>query len=256
MKRIGLYFSGTGNTKFCVRQFAQALGGEYTLCSIEEPDAAVQLQEAEEVIIGYPVYYSNLPLIVKDFIIRSNRLWSKKKIFIIATMGLFSGDGCGCAARLLRKYGAEITGGLHLAMPDNTIDVNLLKKSPSGEQRLIEQSIRKIEASARLCQSGRPPQDGLGFASEIAGLLGQRLWFQKMTASYKNMPNINTEKCIGCNSCAGSCPMNNLTLTDHGKIRQAGRCTLCYRCVHTCPTQALSILGRKVTHAPSSLLHD
>lgn len=256
MKRLGLYFSGTGNTKFCVRQFAQALGEEYAFCSIEEAGAAKQIQEAEEIMIGYPIYYSDLPLIVKDFINHNNRLWNNKKIFIIATMGLFSGDGCGCSARLLKKYGAEITGGLHLKMPDNTIDVNLLKKSPLGEQKLIEQSIGKIRTSARLYQSGRPPLDGLSFVSEAAGFLGQRLWFGKMTASYKNLPRVNTEKCTGCNSCVKVCPMNNLHLTNDGIIRQTGSCTLCYRCVHTCPSQALSILGRNVVHAPSLLLKD
>jgi len=41
-----------------------------------------------------------------------------KNIFIIVAMGLFSGDGTGCTARLFRKYGADVIGGLHLKMPD------------------------------------------------------------------------------------------------------------------------------------------
>ena len=42
--------------------------------------------------------------------------------FIIATMGLFSGDGAGMLARLLKNYGAIIVGGLHLKMPDSICD--------------------------------------------------------------------------------------------------------------------------------------
>lgn len=33
-------------------------------------------------------------------------LWSGKNVFIIATMGLFSGDGAGVPAHLLHEYGA------------------------------------------------------------------------------------------------------------------------------------------------------
>lgn len=42
-------------------------------------------------------------------------------------MGAFSGDGAGCTARLLKKYGAIILGGLHIKMPDSVCDSKLLK---------------------------------------------------------------------------------------------------------------------------------
>ena len=49
---------------------------------------------------------------VRDFIQENKEIWQGKKVFCMTTMGLFSGDGTGCAARLLKKYGATITGGL------------------------------------------------------------------------------------------------------------------------------------------------
>ena len=45
------------------------------------------------------------------------------------TMGAFSGDGAGCTARLLKKYGAHILGGLHVKMPDSVCDSKLLTKA-------------------------------------------------------------------------------------------------------------------------------
>ena len=69
--------------------------------------------------MGYPTQYSNAPYMVRDFIKQNSSLVRKiKKIFCAATMGAFSGDGAGCAARLLKKYGALILGGLHIKMPD------------------------------------------------------------------------------------------------------------------------------------------
>lgn len=77
--------------------------------------------------------FSNVPVMVKDFIKSHPDLWKGKKILCVATMGLFSGDGAGCSARLLKKYGAKIVGGFHIRMPDSVCDVKLLKKKLSGE---------------------------------------------------------------------------------------------------------------------------
>jgi hypothetical protein len=52
-------------------------------------------------------------------------------------MGLFSGDGTGCSARLLKKYGAKIVGGLHIKMPDCIGDVKLLKKTLDANKNII-----------------------------------------------------------------------------------------------------------------------
>ena len=124
---IGVYFSGTGNTKYCLEYLLNRLDGCGGAYSIERAEVAAAVQSDNEIIFAYPVYYSYLPKIVSDFITDNSALWKGKKIFIIATMGLFSGDGAGCSARLFKKYGAEILGGIHIKMPDCIGDVKLLK---------------------------------------------------------------------------------------------------------------------------------
>ena len=104
----GIFFSGTGNTKYCISRFLSAIGGEHRLYPIEDSAAVSAISEADEIVFAYPVYYSNLPKIVRDFITDNRDLWRGKRIFIIATMGAFSGDGAGVSARLFRKFGAEI----------------------------------------------------------------------------------------------------------------------------------------------------
>lgn len=53
-------------------------------------------------VFAYPMQYSTVPKMLRDFIIENNELWERKKIFVIATMGLFSGDGAGVLGRLLQ----------------------------------------------------------------------------------------------------------------------------------------------------------
>ena len=69
-------------------------------------------------------------------------------------MGAFSGDGAGCTARLLRKYGAVILGGLHIRMPDSVCDSKLLKKTLKQNREIIIQADKKIESAALLIKQG------------------------------------------------------------------------------------------------------
>lgn len=241
----GIYFSGTGNSKFCLSRFLDNISDNLPMYSIEDAAALSAIKEASELVFAYPVYYSNLPKIVRDFIEDNHALWRGKNIYIIATMGLFSGDGTGVAARLFRKYGAAITGGLHLRMPDCIGDVKALKKSFSENKRIVDASCAKIEYAARRYKSGNPSQEGLSFLSRLAGLFGQRLYFRGKTKNYTKNPKIDTEKCVGCGICEKVCPMHNIHIEAH-KASAGNRCTMCYRCFADCPGQAITLIGKEV----------
>ena len=241
---VGIYFSGTGNTKYCVTRFLEKCTGGNAY-SIEDKKAISALSEDNDIVLGYPVYYSNLPKIVRDFIENNAELWHGKNVFIIATMGLFSGDGTGVSARLLKKLGANITGGVHIKMPDNIGDVKLLKKTPEENREIIKQAAQKIDDAAEMLQNGKPPREGLGFFYHVAGLFGQRLWFYGKTKNYTKNPKIDRKQCVGCGACVRLCPMENIKLQDR-KAVSGNRCTMCYRCFSNCPRQAITIIGKKV----------
>ncbi len=242
---LGLYFSGTGNTKHCVEAFISQYNNACEAVPIEAPDAVDKISSHNMIVLGYPVYFSNAPKIMRDFIVTHGKRFECKRIFIIATMGLWSGDGAGCAARLLKRHGTEIIGGLHLKMPDCIGDEKLLKKTLEENREIIAGADSKIAAAVRNLQNGNPPKDGLSGLHHVAGLFGQRLWFYGKTRTYKKKPDVDAEKCIGCGLCVKLCPMKNLAVVNN-KAVSSDRCTLCYRCFSHCPTQALTILGKKV----------
>lgn len=241
----GIYFSGTGNTKFCISRFLSAFEGGHKLLSIEDSAAVSAVSEAAETVFAYPVYYSNLPKIVRDFISDNRDLWRGKRIFIIATMGAFSGDGAGVSARLFKKYGAEIIGGLHIKMPDCIGDVKALKKSADENRKIIASAAEKLDRAAKAYMDGKPPREGLNFFCHLAGLFGQRLYFSGKTKHYTKNPKINTEKCVGCGNCEKLCPMKNIHIAG-GKAAAGDKCTMCYRCFSECPQKAITIIGKEV----------
>lgn len=241
---IGLYFSGTGNTKHCVELLVDLLDSSAKTIPLESAEAAEAIVENDTVVLGYPVQFSNVPYIVLDFIERNRSHWKGKKVFCVATMGAFSGDGAGCSARSLKKYGAVILGGLHLKMPDSVCDSKLLKKSAEQNRALIEVANAKIRQAANQIRKGKVPKEGLSLFSHLLGLFGQRLWFYKKTVGYTSKLKINDD-CTGCGLCVTLCPTGNIAV-QNGKASGDGKCTMCYRCISRCPQKSITLLGDKV----------
>lgn len=242
---ISVYFSGTGNTKRCAEYLLKQLDRNGTSYSIEDKTAVDSIKNNNEIIFAYPVYYSDLPKIVNNFIVENSTIWNHKKILIVATMGLFSGDGAGCAARLFKKYGAEVSGGLHVKMPDCIGDVKVLKKSLKRNRKIVTNAYKKIDRAVKKIQVNKYPDNGLSFACRLAGLFGQRLYFRKKTKNYYRGITVDHSKCIACGLCVSGCPMLNIGLSEN-KIVFNDKCTMCYRCFSRCPEQAITIIGKKV----------
>jgi NAD-dependent dihydropyrimidine dehydrogenase PreA subunit len=241
---IGIYLSGTGNTRHCTEKLVYLLDEQAQVLPLEDERAADAIKEHVLVVFAYPVQFSNAPVMVRDFIKNHDKLWQGKQILCMATMGAFSGDGAGCSARLFKKYGAKIIGGLHIRMPDSVCDVKLLKKSPEENKRIVLAADRKLEAAAAEIRAGRYPKEGLSFISRLAGLFGQRLWFYDKTRTYSRCLKIS-DACTRCGQCVKLCPMKNITMR-YGKPVPGNQCTMCYRCICRCPGKAITLIGKQV----------
>ena len=127
---VGVYFSGTGNSKYILETFCAEYENGTKTFSIEDAEVVEAIKSDDVIAFAYPVQYSTVPKIVRDFVSDHKDLWKRKKVYVIATMGLFSGDGAGMLGRQLKKNGAIVIGGLHVKMPDSIGDVSLLKYPP------------------------------------------------------------------------------------------------------------------------------
>ncbi|MCR5768842.1 MAG: EFR1 family ferrodoxin [Lachnospiraceae bacterium] len=242
---IGIYFSGTGNSRYAAELFCREYDKDAIAYTIEDDNVLEAVNSADMIVFSYPVQFSTVPKIVRDFVTRNRELWRNKKVFVIATMGLFSGDGSGMLGRLLKSYGAEVTGGLHLKMPDSIADVKALKRPPEKNKELVKQAEQKIKESVRQLKDGHPTQEGIGLLYRLAGFLGQRAYFGHKTREYSSKLKIDKEKCVGCGKCEKLCPMKNITIVEQ-KAVSGNCCTMCYRCVNKCPRQAITLIGKRV----------
>lgn len=242
---VGIYFSGTGNSRYTVELFCNEYDSGAKAFAIEDEHAIGAVRQEELLVFAYPVQFSAVPKILRDFITGNRELWKNKRVFIIATMGLFSGDGAGTLGRLLRKCGAEILGGMHLKMPNSISDGKALKRSAEKNRKLVKEAEEKVKKTVWLLKSGKPPQEGLGILCRMAGFFGQRLYFGWKTRRYSDKVRIDKDKCTGCGRCEKLCPMKNIRIVDK-KAVQNSQCTMCYRCINNCPKQAMTLLGKAV----------
>ncbi len=242
---IGIYFSGTGNSRYAAELFCREYDKDAIAYTIEDDDVLKAVNSADVIVFSYPVQFSTVPKIMRDFVTNNKELWRNKKIFVIATMGLFSGDGAGMLGRLLESYGAEVIGGLHLKMPDSIADEKALKRPLEKNKELVIQAGQKIKECVRQLKEGHPPLEGMGLLYRLAGFFGQRLYFGHKTKKYSSKLKIDKEKCIGCGKCEKLCPMENIVIVGQ-KAVSGDRCTMCYRCINKCPEQAITLLGKRV----------
>lgn len=242
---IGIYFSGTGNSRYAAELFCREYDKDAIAYTIEDDDVLKAVNSADVIVFSYPVQFSTVPKIMRDFVTNHKELWRNKKIFVIATMGLFSGDGAGMLGRLLESYGAEVIGGLHLKMPDSIADEKALKRPLEKNKELVIQAGQKIKECVRQLKEGHPPLEGMGLLYRLAGFFGQRLYFGHKTKKYSSKLKIDKEKCIGCGKCEKLCPMENIVIVGQ-KAVSGDRCTMCYRCINKCPEQAITLLGKRV----------
>ena len=92
----GIYFSGTGNTKYCMEVLTKTTNGKAV--SIEAPEALEVLRISNEIALGYPIYFS------------ARRYVLRKKSFYHRNDGTFqrrrSGTRCASTKKMrMHRYG-------------------------------------------------------------------------------------------------------------------------------------------------------
>jgi len=252
------YFSGTGNTWWCALEMQKQFTAENNDCSIvsieqSTPEAVREAARKSDIIgIGYPIYGSDLPQPMKDFIDfifpgnSPDNPENQTKLFTFCTQLIFSGDGAHIYQNELQKKQWEINWSIHLRMPNN-VCVTAIPLPYTTDQKKINKRLakakRKIIKFTQAVRNGKSFSQGYVYISKILGLM-QRKPFRKYYPRLQNDITIDSDTCISCKRCITICPVNNLYI-DEGGIKAKGSCVLCVRCYNFCPTQSIVYMEKR-----------
>jgi ferredoxin len=247
---LTIYFSGTGNTKHIAELFSRKIAGG--CFSIEEDvDFATKIQNHDTITFCYPIYWSRVPLIMRQFVGKHLAVLKGKKVVILVTQMIFSGDGARVFCDLFPAGHIEVMYAEHIFLPNNVNDLVLLgKKSDKRVRKQFGRVGAKLDKVCRDINNGIVKKRGFSSVGRLLGNIQGLIWQGKNTGSFE--ANANTwehkikgnvkifDDCIICNACVKTCPMKNLQ-NEKGTIRTNNNCTVCYRCANMCPKQAIAI---------------
>ena len=236
LKRVILYFTGTGNCLYVARQ----LGGKPSeLLSIpqlmKQKDIVI---EADEIGIVYPIYGHMPPNMVRQFIQKAKLKADYK--FAVLTYGNRKCNAVEIWDMISRQAGVPFDYINTLIMVDNW-----LPNFDMNEQMLIDKHIPEnlekisVDLSARkhwlepISEEERMQHQGFLERTGINPETG----FMLQSESYFTV----TDACIGCGACVAVCPKGNYRSTSQG-IRTAGSCEFCFACIQNCPQKAIQFV--------------
>ena len=251
MNIVIFFFSGTGNTWWCAERLAAELtehGVPSRALSIEANDSPAvkrSVDAADLVGLGWPVYGSDLPEPMKEFINSVLPHGGGREVFTFCTQLLFSGNGARVYEKELAARGWTIRWSAHLLMPNNiSVALSPLRYSsdPADHLRRLEGTGRRIHRFAGAISAGRRFSQGRGWWPALLGAMQLRP-FRKWFPRLRDDVSIDPAVCTLCGRCVQICPSGNLVMED-GRVATCGVCVLCVRCYNFCPVQAVLYRGR------------
>ena len=231
-----LYYTGTGNSEFVARALADLLDDESVnlLPYIREKKDG-NFRSEKPFVIVFPVYLSTIPVVVKDFLLRSV-FEGNKHFYFFATCASSAGASPNEAIDILKKDPEKLfMGCVKVVMPQNYIMLFKMTE-PEEQQRRYEQAGNDLKEWAELIRAGKPLETQKTSGLEYAMTKTVAVLYNKMgTGTGKFRTN---DSCVGCGLCEKMCPMNNIKM-ENGKPRWIGKCIHCMACINRCPKQAV-----------------
>jgi ferredoxin len=244
------YFSGTGNTLWLSKVLAAELGNaDLAPMSGVDPVEHKLDDQAEKVVLAFPVYCGGIPNAVAKFMAALRD--GDHKIYLLGNSGGFDGAAFYIARKILARRGLSVTAWTSVTMPGNYIPFYGAIKVEK-QKKLFDRAIAEIKNFAGVIRSGKKRGPGFSFPLYNPAMAMLYKYFIKNLHSADKKFHADA-KCKSCGLCVKVCPVSNVRLKN-GKPEWLSLCEQCMACLQWCPEQAIQYgsisLNRKRYHHP------
>jgi len=232
------YFSGTGNTLLVVQamqDFFIAHDCSVTLQRMEHCHPE-KLDPSHVIGLAFPVAVQSTYPFVWDFLRNLPTTDQHTEVFMVDTMGSFSGGIVGPLRDVLQAKGYTTIGAREIKMPSNLMK----NKGEVRNQHKRDAGMQTARKYAHDLLFGISSWPKLSLIPNVFRLVNKKKTWGKM--ALKLPIKIDETKCIRCGLCFKLCPVDNIVMDNYPEY--GDKCQFCMRCVSFCPTHAISILGK------------
>lgn len=244
------YFSGTGNSMTVAKDIADKTDGQ--LVAIAKTVHMQKVNPQADIIgIVFPIYYGELPVIVKEFARKLTNL-KGKYIFAVAIFGGAASMSLGMLKQIINANKGDLSASYRVQMPQNSFKktyenkdklfmkwetkVLLIAKNTRHRKNFIDHTNFIIEPIMRMlhniliipaCKKALAEHAGKSIKCDMDLLI-----HHSDNSFYTN------ENCNSCSICVNVCPKGNITLQD-SKPMWHNDCENCLACYNFCPNHAI-----------------
>ena len=238
-KYLGIYYTGTGNTKrVCETVKAELLSRGHSFDEIDVIDGnGIDLNSYDGLFIFYPIYAFNAPKPIIDYVKRIKKLDKQIPCVIMKQSGehLFWNNASSLyLISLLKKRNIIVKNEYHYLMPYCFI----FRHSDYMAFHMKTVMEKLIPLDLDLFFNNKEVRLKRFFLDRLfAFILRIQWWGGRFNGRFYK---VKKDKCINCFKFINDCPSKNISFKDD-KFKFGGKCLMCQRCIMYCPKHAIKV---------------